>query len=121
MLQAAKADGPDTCVSVYRWGDLPKGAEMTGPALDRQQQLARTLLAAGELDAPPPGNGDRSYMIPGPMIEQVITATGLSKEAVLGVFNAKGSAATVCSVRIALLKAALGWKGSDRQPILRLL
>jgi hypothetical protein len=119
MLLAAKADGADTCVSVYRWGDLPKGAEMTGPALERQQKLARTMLAAKELDPPPPRSGDRSYMIPGRMVDQVIAATGLPEAAVLGVFRGQGSAATVCTVRTALLKAALAWQGSDRQSILR--
>lgn len=119
MLMAARADGPDTCVNVYHWGDLPKGAGLKGPALMRQQALARTLLASRELDAARPARGDRSYMIPGPMIDQVISATGLPESTVIGVFKGKGSPATVCAVRTELLKAALAWQGSDRVPILR--
>ncbi|WP_062788189.1 hypothetical protein [Novosphingobium capsulatum] len=121
MLMAAKADGAETCLKVYHWEDLPKGSALTGAALERQQKLARTMLASGEIDAPQPDRYTRSYNIPGPIIAQIIQTTGLPEGAVRRAFNGEGLPATVCTVQIALLKAALNWKGAGRQPILRLL
>lgn len=119
MMLAAKADGPETCLSVYHWDDLPKGVQLTEAALGRQQALARAMLAAGELDPPPPSGYSRSYRIPGPMIDQIIRATGLSQAAVSAVFDGHGAPNTVCAVQTALIKAALGWKGPERTAILR--
>ncbi len=121
MLMAAKADGPETCLKVYHWEDLPKGSALTGAALERQQTLARTLLASGEINAPQPDGYTRSYDIPGPIIGQIIQTTGLPEAAVRRAFNGEGVPATVCTVQIALLKAALKWKGTEREAILRLL
>jgi hypothetical protein len=106
-------------VGVYHWDDLPKGVQLTGAALDRQQALARAMLAAGELDPPPPTGYSRSYRIPGPMIDQIIKATGLSEAAVSAVFDGQGAPKTVCAVQTALITAALAWKGPERTAILR--
>ena len=119
MMRAAKAAGPEACLGVYHWDDLPKGVQLTGAALDRQQALARAMLAAGELDPPPPTGYSRSYRIPGPMIDQIIKATGLSEAAVSAVFDGQGAPKTVCAVQTALITAALGWKGPERTAILR--
>ncbi|NKJ44958.1 hypothetical protein [Novosphingobium sp. SG720] len=119
MMQTALADGPDTCLSVAGGGDLPQGAELAKAALARQQKLARAMLEAGELDAPQPAPGDRSYAIPGPMVDRVIALTGLPEARVRAAFHNKGTSADQCIVRMALIKAALAWKGADRVPILQ--
>lgn len=119
QMAAARADGPDTCLSVAGGGDLPPGRTLPEAALARQQKLARAMLAAGELDAGRPQGTSRSYAIPGPMVDRVIALSQLPEARVRAAFHNQGSAADQCAVRIALIKAALAWQGTDRVAILQ--
>ncbi|GHD01851.1 hypothetical protein [Novosphingobium pokkalii] len=119
QMAAARADGPDTCLSVAGGGDLPPGRTLPEAALARQQKLARAMLAAGELDASRPQGTSRSYAIPGAMVDRVIALSQLSEARVRAAFHNQGSAADQCAVRIALIKAALAWQGTDRVAILQ--
>ena len=55
------------------------------------------------------------------MIDQVVTATRLSRDAVKQAMSGKGDDAAGCAVTIALLDRTLAWQGENRREILMTL
>ncbi|WP_028657715.1 hypothetical protein, partial [Novosphingobium sp. B-7] len=118
VMAAAREKGADACVSVAGGGDLPQGVSLADAALARQQKLARAMLEADAINLVPSA-AEKSYAIPGQMVARVIAIAGLPEARVRAAFHNQGTSDDQCTVRMALIKAALAWKGADRVTILQ--
>ncbi|EQB19517.1 hypothetical protein [Novosphingobium lindaniclasticum] len=120
QLRAARAQSPAACIRVRNSGMLP-GATPVPEALRAQERtLAAHLAEAGKL-ARPKDHGDRSALVPGKLIDQVVAATRLDHAAVKQAMSGKSDDASGCAVTIALLDRTLAWKGENRREILMTL
>jgi hypothetical protein len=94
------------------------GRSIRGEALDRSLPVefsnrlraiqARALGESVRNPPPPlPPGRDRSYSIPGPVVEDTMRRSGLTENVVSQAFQGRGTSAQLCAARIALLDAAL--------------
>jgi len=120
QLNAARLESNATCIKVRNTGVLggaiPIGIDMR----TRERAFAAHLAEAGKLGKPQ-DHGERSALVPAPLIDQVVAATGLSREAVKLAMSGKSGDAVGCAVTIALLERTLAWDGENRREILMTL
>lgn len=120
LLRAAQKASPAHCMTYVRTHRM--AAEVTVPPSDllRERDLARRMLDAAQL-GPPQKVASGKASVPGELVGKVIDGTGIPEDRVRQAMGGKGSDADQCAVTIALLDAALMWKGSERMAILSVL
>lgn len=119
LLRAGQAAGADTCVSMLQGSALPDGVILPKSVASAEQDLARRLLEARQIDPPRPKAGEQRFSVPGLLSERVIAATGLKPQRVTDALLNKGAPVTLCAARVEFLEQALKWRGPERDAILR--
>lgn len=120
QLRAARAHGTATCVELLGSSWLDGTVPVPDSLRARERRFATALAKKGLLKAPEPREA-ASAPVPGELVGRVMAATGLSEKRVAAAMQRKGSDAHRCAVAIALLEAALGWRGNGRKAILMTL
>ncbi|MEE4452431.1 hypothetical protein [Novosphingobium resinovorum] len=120
LLEAARRHGTATCLTYLNAGVLAATVPVPDTLRTQERALAASLADRGLLIAPGL-TGPRTASVPGPLVQDVMRATGLAHGAVAQAMQGKGSDANRCAVSIALLQATLRWKGEHRRDVLLLL
>lgn len=117
LLEAARAQGVDTCIAYIQSGMLPGATPLPATVREREQELAASFAERKLLERPR-RSGPTNASVPGALVEKVMKATGLSEERVAAAMGGRGSDGDRCGVTIALLDTTLRWKGDGRRAIL---
>ncbi|MBB4614470.1 hypothetical protein [Novosphingobium taihuense] len=122
ILRAARKSGAAQCMAYVRTRRLAPEVSIPVALQLRERDLATRMLDARQL-GPPQRIAPGTASVPGPLVEKVMTATGLPDKRVSQAMGNKGSDADQCAVTITLIDATLAWKGSakEREAILSVL
>ncbi|WP_334184152.1 hypothetical protein [Novosphingobium sp.] len=120
QLRAAQSRSVATCIDVRNTGRLHGAIPLPEDLREQERAFAAHLAETGKLGRPRE-HGERSAIVPGRLIDQVVTATRLSRDAVKQAMSGKGDDAAGCAVTIALLDRTLAWQGENRREILMTL
>ncbi len=120
QLRAAQAQSDAACIRLRNTGVLGAAIPVPDAIRAEERRFAAHLADTGKLGKPQ-DHGERSAMVPGDLIDQVVGATRLSRDAVKEAMSGKGDAGTGCAVTIALLERTLAWDGENRREILMTL
>lgn len=120
QLRAAQSRSVAACIDVRNSGVLHGAIPLPEHLRGQERAFAAHLAETGRLGRPK-GHGERSAMVPGRLIDQVVTATRLSRDTVKQAMSGKRDDAAGCAVTIALLDRTLAWQGENRREILMTL
>ena len=120
QLRAVQAQSDASCIHVRNSGVLDGGMPLPAELRGRERSFAVRLAELGKLGRPQE-HGNRTAMVPGKLIDQVVGATGFSRDVVRQALSGKSDDATGCAVTIALLDRTLAWSGENRREILMTL
>lgn len=104
-LKSAMQTGSERCRGVLDGTFTEGGPIVTAEVLEKEQTLARKLLEGGYLREPPLA-GEKSYEIPGWLVEAARRDTGLSPERFTQVLQDPAHAER-CAVQVALIEQML--------------
>jgi hypothetical protein len=120
QLRAAQNRSVAACIDVRNTGVLHGAIPLPEDLRGQERAFAAHLAETGKLGRPK-GHGERSAMVPGRLIDQVVAATRLSRDTVKQAMSGKRDDAAGCAVTIALLDRTLAWQGENRREILMTL
>ena len=120
MLRAARKMGAAQCMAYVRTHRMATEVTVPDTVLEAERKLALRMLDAQQL-GPPQRIANGKASVPGELVSKVIDATAIPEARVRQAMGGKGSDADQCSVTIALIDAALGWKGAEKAAILSVL
>lgn len=119
QLQEARSMGAPACATFRQTDDF--GSVEISVALREQERAAALKFAeSGNLGSSAPRQGAKA-MVPGALVERVMTSTGLGHERVAAAMQGKGTPEETCAVTAALLEETLNWHGKERTAILKTL
>ncbi|MGO4168070.1 hypothetical protein [Novosphingobium sp. YAF33] len=120
QLRAARAQSDAACIHLRNSGVLDGITPVPPELRGKEREFAAHLAETGKLGRPQ-DHGERTAMVPGELIDEVVGTTRLSHDKVREAMSGKGDDATGCAVTIALLDRTLAWKGANRREILMTL
>jgi hypothetical protein len=120
LLRAARKTGAAQCMAYVRTRRMDAQVSVPDAVLEAERKLALRMLNAQQL-GPPQRIANGNASVPGALVSKVIDATALPEARVRQAMSGKGSDADQCAVTIALIDAALAWKGAEKAAILSVL
>lgn len=120
LLRVARKTGAAQCMTYVRTHRMAAEVTVSPAVLLHERDLALRMLNAQQL-GPPQRIANGNASVPGALVSKVIDATALPEARVRQAMSGKGSDADQCAVTIALIDAALAWKGAERAAILSVL
>ncbi|MFM2370569.1 MAG: hypothetical protein RIS85_291, partial [Pseudomonadota bacterium] len=120
LLRAARKTGAAQCMAYVRTRRMDAQVSVPDVVLEAERKLALQMLNAQQL-GPPQRIANGNASVPGALVSKVIDATALPEARVRQAMSGKGSDADQCAVTIALIDAALAWKGAEKAAILSVL
>ncbi|MFC0202654.1 hypothetical protein [Novosphingobium soli] len=120
LLEAARGRDPATCVRYLSFGTLSGSTPVPAATRAAERSLASTFAERNLLGLPA-ASDTITARVPASLVAQVRDTTGLTRDAVAQALQGKGPDAERCDVAIALLDAALAWRGDQRRAILQTL
>ncbi|OYZ43277.1 MAG: hypothetical protein B7Y31_04330 [Novosphingobium sp. 16-62-11] len=120
LLRAARKVGGAQCMALIRTRRLDPQVVVPEAVLSAERKLAVRMLDASQL-GPPARIAPGTVSVPGALVDKVMTLSGVPEDRVRKAMDGKGSDADQCAVTIALIDAALAWKGKEREAVLLVL
>jgi hypothetical protein len=117
---ALESSGASGCTTFNVDGTFPDGAPVPEDLRARERALAARLVDAG-LFRRSQSEFPTQAAIPGPVVERILSRTGMSEAAFDEAAQGEGSDSSQCQYRIALLEAVLRQPGKVSEDLLRMI